>query len=237
MGEQRSEWLCWDDSMTKQCQGETLVVDPPPGLVSSLQAARVQVIVVGRRPVAAEMNERDARHLELTAPIVEPWPVATATCDTVLVIDALAHLIDDRYELSEAARVLRPGGTLIVRVPYRGVLAWLDPANAYRYISDATRRGPNPPETRGIGWRRHYGRRELVGLIEEVGFAPRQVLGTGIGFSAAIDLLLMLLLRWLLPWERLYRATGPMIARLERAEARLAVGPVGYWLSIRAHRR
>jgi len=222
--------------MVDRCRGETLVVDPPPGLISVLHARGLAVTTIERRPIAAEVRDRDARHLELKAPNPAPWPAPDTAYDTVLIIDAFAHLIDDRFELQEAARVLRPGGSLILRVPYRGMLAWLDPANAYRYVSDATRRGPNPPETRGIGWRRHYGRHELLRLIEDAGFAPRQVSGSGIGISAAVDLLLMLLLRWLLPWERLYRATKPVTARLEGTEARLTVGPIGYWLSIQAQR-
>lgn len=231
------EWLGWDAAIADQCHGETLVVDPEPSLVAALRASGVRVSTIERRPSRAEMNDRDARHLELMAPQSTPWPVDTNGFDTVLLIDVISHLVDDQYEIGEAARVLRQDGTLIVRVPYRGMLAWLDPANAYRYVSDATRRGPNPPETQGIGWRRHYGRRELVGLLEGAGLSAVNVSGTGLGISAAVDLFLMLLLRWLFPWERLYQATRSLTARLARLEGRLAVGPCGYWLSIQAERR
>jgi demethylmenaquinone methyltransferase/2-methoxy-6-polyprenyl-1,4-benzoquinol methylase len=42
-------------------------------------------------------------------------PVRTASVDAVLVTDALHHVGDQRGLLAEAARVLRPGGVLLVR--------------------------------------------------------------------------------------------------------------------------
>jgi ubiquinone/menaquinone biosynthesis C-methylase UbiE len=42
-------------------------------------------------------------------------PLADASVDAVLVVDALHHLPDRPAALAEAARVLRPGGVLVVR--------------------------------------------------------------------------------------------------------------------------
>jgi SAM-dependent methyltransferase len=187
-------------------------------------------------PAGPAGDGRNARHLEALAPLVEPWPQADASFDLVLIPDVLAHVIADQHALDQAARVLRPGGRLVVRVPYRGPLAWLDPPNAYRYVSDATRRGPNPPETRGIGWRRHYHRRELDAMLHGAGLRVTRVRGSGLGLAPALDLALMLLFRWLLPLEPVYRATRRATALVARGERLLPLGPLGYWLTVVAER-
>lgn len=45
-------------------------------------------------------------------------PVADGAADVVLLMEVLEHLADDRAALAEAARVLRPGGRLVLTVPF-----------------------------------------------------------------------------------------------------------------------
>lgn len=70
--------------------------------------------------------------------------------DSVLYINVLEHIADDRGELVTAHRSLRPGGHLVVFVP---ALAWL-----------------YSPFDRRIGHQRRYSRGELVGRAEAAGF-------------------------------------------------------------------
>lgn len=46
------------------------------------------------------------------------WPVADATVDLVLCTETIEHVPDTRQFLSEAARVARPGATLLLTVPF-----------------------------------------------------------------------------------------------------------------------
>src|SRR6266481_3322354 len=46
-------------------------------------------------------------------------PLAPAAFDVVLALDVLEHLDDDATALAEAARLLKPGATLVVTVPAR----------------------------------------------------------------------------------------------------------------------
>ncbi len=47
-----------------------------------------------------------------------PLPIADATYDAVLMVNVLEHVYLDQQLLAEAARVLRPGGTVVVVVPF-----------------------------------------------------------------------------------------------------------------------
>jgi SAM-dependent methyltransferase len=46
------------------------------------------------------------------------WPVANASVDLVLCTETLEHVLDTRRFLTEAARCLVPGGTLLLTIPF-----------------------------------------------------------------------------------------------------------------------
>jgi len=47
----------------------------------------------------------------------EATPLRSASCDAVLALDLIEHMEDDAAGLAEAARLVRPGGFLLVTVP------------------------------------------------------------------------------------------------------------------------
>jgi SAM-dependent methyltransferase len=189
------------------------------------------VLLVGDEAIASALRRaghRVMRHaldtgplaqvagVPFTPPVVE-WPFADASFDSVVLLDELALTVREEEALAEAARVLRPGGTLLLRVPASGMLAWLDGFNAYRYLRETTRRGKQLPEVAGVGWRRHYPRADLRGLLAPH-FRLRALQGFGIGLSDAARLALLVFWRWALRSERgdgMARRVPAMILRLE----------------------
>jgi SAM-dependent methyltransferase len=83
---------------------------------------------------------------ELIAGAVQDLP-AGRTFDSILYIDVLEHIEDDRAEMQRAARRLRPGGTLIV----------LSPAHQWLFT----------PFDEAIGHYRRYSRRSLAAVGPE----------------------------------------------------------------------
>jgi SAM-dependent methyltransferase len=76
----------------------------------------------------------------------ENLPYASATFDLVLSHEVLEHVDDDRAAVQEIARLLRPGGRLVIFVPNRGY----------------------PFETHGVYWRGRY----VFGNIPLVNYLP-----------------------------------------------------------------
>ena len=58
-----------------------------------------------------------------------PLPFEDGHFDTVSSLEVLEHVADEGRMLGELARVLRPGGRLVLTTPHKGLLTWLDPAN------------------------------------------------------------------------------------------------------------
>ena len=169
-----------------------------------------------------------------TPPVVE-WPFPDEAFDLVLLLDELAVTVREEEALAEAARVLRPGGALVLRVPATGRLAWLDGFNAYRYLQETTNRGERLRDVAGVGWRRHYPRDDLRALLQPH-FRVREMRASGIGLADAARLGLLLFWRWALASDRGDAAIRRIPAWLARREGRWSLAGRGYSLVVIAER-
>lgn len=162
-------------------------------------------------------------------------PLPDASFEGLLLLDVLEHLPAERSALAEAARLLAPGGTLVLSVPYRGPLAWLDSLNLYAWFVRLTRHGRFPPEIAATGRHRHYSLGELRTLLGGA-FEVRRVWRTGVGLAELVHLPLLVLFRWLLPCERLFSATAFAYYTCYLVEDLLPLGPLGYHVMLVATR-
>jgi SAM-dependent methyltransferase len=163
-------------------------------------------------------------------------PLPAATFDGALLLDVLEHLPDARAALAETARLLRPGGTLVLSVPQRGLLWWLDSLNLTGALVRRSGRGRIPPEIAATGRHRHYTLDELRGLLAPA-FEVRRVQRTGLGLAETINLAWLVLFRWLFPVERLYQLLAYVYYTAYLVEDLVPLGPFAYHLLVVATRR
>lgn len=78
-------------------------------------------------------------HIDVVADLNQPFPLPDAAFETVLCSDVLEHIAEPAAFLRETARVLAPGGKLILMVPF---LYWVheQPHDYFRYTEFALRR-------------------------------------------------------------------------------------------------
>lgn len=163
-------------------------------------------------------------------------PLPDASFDAVLFLDVLEHVPNEREAIREIARMLKPGGALVLSAPHAGPLAWLDSLNLYASIVKRTGRGQLPPEIGATGVHRHYKVAQLAALLGDA-FEIRRIERTGLGLAELVHLPVLLLFRWLIPWEGAYRVTAFAYYTAYLAEDALPLGAAGYHVMVVARRR
>jgi SAM-dependent methyltransferase len=179
---------------------------------------------------------RAAPHIPFTLGRAERLPYADGFFDGVLLLDVLEHVRRERPVLDEVYRVLKPGGVLVLSVPRKGALAWLDSLNVWDFYAGG---GSHPPEEvipGGYVYHRHYGEADLRRMLEPR-FAVRRVERTGLGLIEAINLLLLALCKGLLRSQWLYDRLVYLYYGAYMIEDVLRCGPASYHLMIQAVRR
>jgi SAM-dependent methyltransferase len=114
-----------------------------------------QVVGVDYSPASVEAAAR--RGVMVVRGDARRLPLPSSSVDLVLSTDAWEHVVEHEEVAAEAARVLRPGGALLVAVP-AGMDLWSDHDVA-------------------LGHHRRYDRDGLVGLVEGAGFRVDEVFG------------------------------------------------------------
>ena len=64
----------------------------------------------------------------------QPLPFPDGMFDTVVIMEVIEHVAEERTILEELTRVLAPGGRLLLTTPHKGLLTFLDPGN-FKFVA------------------------------------------------------------------------------------------------------
>jgi SAM-dependent methyltransferase len=135
-----------------------------------LASSGADVSGVDPSPVALERARAAHPYLDLHGPLPDGrLPFEDALFDLVVCIDVLQHVADTQLLLSEARRVLVPGGLLAVSVPWHGRLKNM------RIALRSFERHHDPLEP----VLRHYTAGSLRSLLSQLGFDVVALSGVG----------------------------------------------------------
>lgn len=140
------------------------------------------------RPYAAEITCVWARghHVDHECDLTTPLPFADSTSDTIILSDVLEHIPNPDHLWQQMARVLRPGGTVLMNVPF---MYWIHahPHDFQRYTEFALRRLVESSGLQVMGIEPIGGLAEVMADIAGKAVAKLPVAGRGMsaGIQAA----------------------------------------------------
>ena len=143
------------------------------------------------------VNLDPSAHPDVAHDLERPLPFQDASYDHVLLINVLEHIFDYRTLLKEAVRVMRPGGSLVIIVPFLFPVH-PSPGDYHRFTGEALRRE-----------------------LSDLGLTNAHVVPLGSGVFAARYVMLDRLLPGFLRALRYYLC-GLYVVCLDRGFARLA---------------
>lgn len=155
--------------------------------------------------------------------------------DGVLLLDVLEHVPDEGDVVDEIARVLRPGGRLVVSVPNTGLLSHLDSLNLYTRLLPHAPAPTDDPSWPRSPIHRHYRVEDLRQILGSP-FRVRSVAYTGLGIAEPVNLILLVLFRALFDLPGVYRALQYLYFGVYLAEDLIPAGRWGYHMMVDAER-
>lgn len=163
-------------------------------------------------------------------------PYPDGTFDAVVILDVVEHVAAPSAALSEAARILQPGGVLILSTPNRGLLSFLDSLNVYAKLfgssSPAPTDDPSWPEARV---HRHYSLDGLRALLAP-DFQVEAYRYTGIGVAELVNLMLLIVVRRWLRAQRIYSVLQWLYFVLYVVEDEMSLGRFSYHVMVAARK-
>ena len=120
--------------------------------------------VVGMDVDAASVTNarRQAPRAEFSLGSGEALPFQDRAFDAVVLLDVLEHVPYEERTLREVARVLKPGGRLVISVPHRGTFGFIDAQNSVMFAAGRkVIKGRNGPPRH----HKHYSMADLQGLL------------------------------------------------------------------------
>lgn len=127
---------------------------------------------IGGMHTIVTANIDAALHTDYTFDAQQPWPLESSRFDGVVCMNVLEHLYQPAAALSEARRVLRPGGNIVGAVPFLFNVHG-SPDDYFRYTKSA-----------------------LTRLLSDAGFVEIEVRELGSGAFAVVYHSLMGFMRW-----------------------------------------
>jgi len=176
----------------------SLLLDPPVETRDTVvDVIELEIDAIGEEQAVRVYQQANASRTLLTSfPLEGPAPdldPVVPKARAIQAVDVLEYVTDEEAWIGRLADRLAPNGTLTVRLPLEGPLAWLDAYNMYRYVQDTTGIGKDLDETKSKGWHRHYRERDVRQMVEEAGLEVVSFQRSG---SPHVDALHFVALAW-----------------------------------------
>jgi SAM-dependent methyltransferase len=206
------------------------------GFGTRMLAREFQVTGVDASPAYLRRAARSRPRADYVLAAAHTVPLRDQAFDAVVLLDVIEHVPDERAVIQEAARLLAPGGTLVLSVPHAGLLRRWDSINRCPDLVDPVEIAPFRDLAREGGEiHRHYTARELRALLRPY-FRVNTVQYTGLGLAEVVNIGLLWVCKRLLRAPRLYDLLQYVYFTVYMAEDLLSFGRWSYHIMIRASR-
>lgn len=206
------------------------------GFATRRLARRYDSVGIDASPLYIERAVRAGGRPAYLLAAAHALPLRDRSFDALLLLDVIEHVPDEGAVLREVARLLRPGGALVLSVPHAGLLRRFDAINCCPDLVDPAEVAPFRDRGRAAGeLHRHYRLAEIQALLGP-SLRIDHVRYTGLGIAEFVNIALLWLTKRVLRAPRLYDYLQYLYFTVYLAEDLLPFGRWSYHLMVRARR-